>query len=339
MLYLTNSAFNAGGLRWFPRLATALLAVGVTTLSALNCNAETFPGKPIRIVNTVSAGGPAELIARIVGQKFTETWGQQVVVDSRPGASGIIGVEIAAHAAPDGYTLLLGSSMTMALAPQLRRTIPYDPFKDFVPVGMIVVSPFVLVAHPSLGARTVSEFVALAKAKPGFYNFGSLGAGSSAHLGGEQLKTRAGINILHIAYKGAAPAATALAAGEVHVLFNSAGSALPHVKAGRLVLLATGGTKRSPLSPDTPTVAETYPGFEVVSSYGLVAPAKTPREIVLKLNSEIGRALANQDIVDRLVAQGHEPRPGTPEDMRAYMQQEYAKWGKVIKDAGVKADE
>ena len=322
-------------------LATTARGGGAVALFALAsmCAAQSYPTKPIRIVHTVTAGGPAELIVRMVGQKLTEAWGQQVVVDSRPGAAGIIGMEIVARAAPDGYTLLLGSSMNMVFAPLLRRTIPYDPIRDFASVSMVVVSPFALVAHPSVAARSVNEFVALAKAKPGFFNFGSLGVGSTAHLGGEVLKMRAGIDIQQVAYKGAVPAVSALVAGEVHILFNSMGSALPQVKAGRLKLLATGGMKRSPLTPDTPTVSETFPGFEVVSSYGIVAPAKTPRAIVLKLNAEITRGLASQDMIERLVAQGHDPHPSTPEDMRGYTQDQLAKWGKIIKTIGIKTDE
>ena len=323
------------------RLTATARGFGMIALFALasNCTAQSYPNKPIRIVNTVAAGGPAELVARLVGQKFTEAWGQQVVVDSRGGAAGIIGAETVARAAPDGYTLLLGSSATMVFASLLRRTTPYDSLRDFAHVGMVVTSPMLLVAHPSVTARNLNEFVALAKAKPGFFNFGSLGTGSTAHLGGEQLKMHAGIDLQHIAYKGGMPAVTALVAGEVHVLFNSTATALPHVKSGRLKLLATGGTKRSPVIPDTPTVAESFPGFEVITWYGIVAPAKTPRAIVLKLNAEISRALASQDMIERLVAQGHEPNPGTPENMRDYMQRELGKWGKIIKAIGIKPDD
>jgi tripartite-type tricarboxylate transporter receptor subunit TctC len=320
-------------------LATAAVCA-LTLASAASVDAaQTFPTKPIRVVNTVAAGGAAEVMGRIVVQKMSETWGQQIIIDSRPGAAGTIGVEIVAHAAPDGYTMLLGSSMTMVLAPLIRRSIPYNTERDFVPVGMFVISPFVLVAHPSVAAKNLNEFVALAKAKPGYFNYGSLGIGSTAHLGAEQLKMRAGIDLQHIAYKGGGPAAAALASGEVHVLFNSMGSALPFVKTGRLTLLATGGPKRSPLVPDAPTVAETYPGLEVVTAYGLLAPAKTPREIVDKVNAETRRALANRDATERLIQQGHEPFPGTPEDMKGYLQGETGKWAKFIKATGIKSDD
>jgi len=304
-------------------------------IAAAGAAAQPYPNKPIRIINSVAAGGPAEVVARIVGQKLTESWGQQVVVDSRPGAGGMIGAEIALRAAPDGYTLLLGSGATMVFAPLLQPAIQYDPLKDFAHVSMVVLSPFLLVAHPSIGVKNVGELVALAKAKPGFLNFGMLGTGSTSHLGIELLKIQTGIDTQQIAYKGGAPAVTALVAGEIHVLFNSLASALPHVKSGRLALLATAGPRRSPLIPDTPTVAETYPGVEVVTWYSVLGPAKTPPEIVAKLNAEIKRALGSRDASDRLVQQGHEPHPSTPEYMREYIKSELGKWGKIIKTAGV----
>jgi tripartite-type tricarboxylate transporter receptor subunit TctC len=312
-------------------------AIALCVLASV-CSAQSYPNKPIRIINTTAAGGPAELVARLVGQKLTDAWGQQVVIDTRAGAGGIIGAEMAARAAPDGYTLLLGSGATMVFAPLLQPSIRYDPIKDFAQVSMVVLSPFVLVAHPSVAAKSVSELVRLAKAKPGFFNFGTLGTGSTAHLGCELLRMRAGIDVQQISYKGAVPAVAALVAGEVHLLFNSLATALPHVKAARLTLLATGGPQRSALIPETPTISETYPGVEVVTWYSILAPAKTPRDIVLKLNAEIARALANREMVDRLVSQGHDPHPSTPEQMREYTQRELAKWGKIIKEAGVKTD-
>ncbi|MCC6534120.1 MAG: tripartite tricarboxylate transporter substrate binding protein [Burkholderiales bacterium] len=312
-------------------------AVALAALSAASTlHAQGYPVRPIRIINTSAAGGPAELVARIVGQKLTEAWGQQAVVDSRGGAGGIIGAEIASRASPDGYTLLLGSGATMVFAPLLQPNIQYDPLKDFAHVSMVVLSPFVLVAHPSLGVKTVSDMVALAKAKPRQLNFGMLGVGSTSHLGIELLKIHSGIEVQQVAYKGGAPAATALVAGEIHLLFNSLASALPHVKAGRLTLLATAGPRRSPLIPEAPTVAETYPGVEVVTWYSVLAPAKTPADIVAKLNGEIRRALANREVIDRLVQQGHEPHASSPQEMRDYMRRELEKWGKIIKTAGVK---
>jgi len=299
-------------------------------------NAQSYPTKPIRVINTVAAGGPAEQVGRIVGQKLTEAWGQQIVIDSRPGAGGIIGAETAARANPDGYTLLLGSGATMVFATLLSPNIQYHPLKDFSHVSMVVLSPFLLVAHPSFGANTVPDMVAQVKSRPGQYNFGMLGTGSTSHLGIELLKIRAGIDVQQIAYKGGAPAVTALVGGEIHLLFNSLASSLPHVKAGRLTLLATAGPRRSPLIPDTPTVAETYPGVEVVSWYSILGPLRMPGAIVQKLNAEIGKALAHRETADRLIQQGHEPHPSTPEFMRQYIQSELDKWGKVLKSAGVK---
>ena len=243
-----------------------------------------------------------------------------------------------AHSAADGYTLLLGSGSSMVIAPQLQKRVGYEPLRDFTPVSIVVLAPFVLVAHTSVPAKTLAEFIAAAKANPGRYNFGSAGTGSTAHLGAEQLKMVAGIDMRHVPYKGALPAAADLAAGQIQVLFNSMATALPHVNAGRINLLATGATTRSPLIPNTPTIAETYPGFEVVTWYGIVAPAKTPRSLVLKLNSEIARAVASPDLIARFSGLGLDPHPGTPDEMGAYLKSEIDKWGKVIRAAGVKAE-
>ena len=297
-----------------------------------------YPNKPIRIINTTSAGGPAELIARLVGQKLTEQWAQQVVIDTRAGAAGTIGAEIVARAAPDGYTLLLGSGASMVIAPLVVKSVPYDPIRDFAQVSMVAISPFALVVHPSVGAKNVADLVAAAKAKPGQFNFGSTGVGSTSHLGGEQLKMLTGIDIRHVAYKGAVPAIADLVGGQIQILFNSMASALPQVKAGRLTLLATCGLTRSQLTPDTPVLAETWPGYEVVTWYGIVGPAKMPRTLVARLNEGVRNALTNADTVARFQAAGNTPAPSTPEAMVEYTRSEMAKFSKIIKAAGVKID-
>ena len=222
------------GVRQRCRLCVAAVAAWATSMPASHAqNTAHYPSKPLRIVSTVTAGGPAELVARIVGQRLTEQWGQQVVIDTRAGAAGTIGAEIVARAAPDGYTLLLGSGANMVIAPLVLKTIPYDPIRDFAQVSMVAISPFALVVHPSVGAKSVAELVSAAKAKPGQFNFGSTGVGSTSHLGGEQLKMLTGIDIRHVAYKGAVPAIADLVAGQIQILFNSMASALPQVKAGR----------------------------------------------------------------------------------------------------------
>jgi tripartite-type tricarboxylate transporter receptor subunit TctC len=322
-------------LRSFHWLALAITVVG---LSANLTHAQTYPAKPIRIINTVSAGGPADVIARIVAQKMTESWGQQVVVDTRPGAAGTIGAEIVARAAPDGYTLLLGSASTMVTAQLVQKSVPYDSLRDFAPVSMVVISPFALIVQPALGVKTAPDLVAAAKAKPGQFNFGSTGMGSTSHLGAEQLKMLTGIDIRHVAYKGAVPAVADLLGGQIHILFNSMASALPHAKSGRLTMLATCGATRSPLTPEMPTLSETWPGYEVVTWYSIAAPAKTPRALVMRLNAELHRILANPDAVARFLAGGNTPAPSTPEAMHDYTRNEIEKFRKLIKAAGLRFD-
>jgi tripartite-type tricarboxylate transporter receptor subunit TctC len=242
-----------------------------------------------------------------------------------------------AKARPDGYTLLLGSA-TLSISTSLYTKLNYDPIKDFAQVSMLAISPFALVIHPSVGAKTVADLVSAAKARPGALNFGSTGVGSTSHLGGEQLKMLTGIDIRHVAYKGAVPAIADLITGQIQILFNSMASALPQVKAGRLTLLATCGPTRSPLTPDTPTLAETWPGYEVVTWYSIVAPAKTPRPLVMRLNEGLRKALEHPETVSRFHAAGNTPAPSTPEAMVEYTRNEMAKFGKIIKAAGVKID-
>jgi tripartite-type tricarboxylate transporter receptor subunit TctC len=315
----------------------ALCAATLLSEAARAAATPTYPSKPLRVVSTVTAGGPAELVARIVGQKLTEQWGQQVVIDTRAGAAGTIGAEIVARAVPDGYTLLLGSGANMVIAPLVVKT-PYDPIRDFAQVSMVAISPFALVVHPSVGAKSVADLIAAAKARPGVFNFGSTGVGSTSHLGGEQLKMLTGIDIRHVAYKGAVPAVADLVGGQIQILFNSMASALPQVKAGRLILLATCGLTRSPLTPDTPILAETWPGFEVVTWYSIVSPAKMPRALVMKLNQGLHKALEHPDTIARFHASGNTPAPSTPEAMVEYTRSEMTKFSKIIKAAGVRID-
>jgi tripartite-type tricarboxylate transporter receptor subunit TctC len=312
-------------------LAVALLSAGCVL-------AQTYPARPIRLVIPYPAGGPTDFVGRLVSQKLSTFVGQQVVVDNRPGAGTIIGSELIARAAPDGYSLLFGTGGGTFLAPLILPKVPYEPLKDFAPVAMLVQSPQVLVVHPSVPANSVRELVALAKAKPGSLNFASVGTGTSPHLGGELLQALSGTKIVHVPYKGTAPAMTDLIAGQVHLMFSSMPTVLAHVKAGRLRLIGTGGTKRSAVIPDTPMISETVPGFELVTWYGIFAPARTPAAIVKRLNGEIANVLKDGDVREKLEAQGLEPTIMTPEELKRYTEQDVSRWSKLIKSAGIKAD-
>jgi tripartite-type tricarboxylate transporter receptor subunit TctC len=299
--------------------------------------AQNYPVRPIRLVIPYPPGGPTDFVGRTVGQKLTEFMGQQVVVDNRPGAATVIASELVARAAPDGYTLLFGTGGGTFLAPLIVPNVPYDPRRDFAPVGMLVVSPQVLVVHPSVAANSVGELIALAKAKPGALNFASVGTGTSPHLGGELFKALAGIDVVHVPYKGTAPAMTDLLAGRVQFMFTSMPTVLAHVKGGKLKLLATGGTKRSPVIAATPPIAETLPGFELVTWYGIFAPARTPAEIVSRLNGAIGKALADPEVRKRFGAQGLETVTMTPQELRKYTERELDRWTRLVERAGIKA--
>ena len=317
-------------MRW--SLAFLLLFV------AQSVAAQSYPSRPIRLVIPYPPGGPTDFVGRIVGQKISQSLGQQVVVDNRPGAGTIIGSELVARAAPDGYTVLFGTGGGTFLAPLMLSKVPYDPHRDFAPVTMLVQSPQVLVVHPSVPANSVPELVALAKAKPGSLNFASVGTGTSPHLGGELFQSLAAIKIVHVPYKGTAPAMTDLIAGQVHMMFTSMPTVLAHVKAGRLRLLGTGGTKRSAVIPDTPPIADTLSGFELVTWYGIFVPARTPDAVVRKLNTDIVKALGDPEVRDKLAAQGLEPTPMTPEELKRYTTQDSSRWARLIKAAGIKGE-
>jgi tripartite-type tricarboxylate transporter receptor subunit TctC len=291
------------------------------------------------MVVTYPPGGNTDLVGRALAQKLSEAVGQQVVVDNRGGAGGILGTLITMQAAPDGYTIMLGTSAGMVINPLLVKPLAYDPVRDFAPVSMVVIVPQLLVTNPQLPAKNVRELIALAKAKPGNLNAGSSGIGTPNHLGTELLKWLANVNIVHVPYKGGAPALTDLIGGQIQMAFSSVPAVLPHIRAGRLNALGVGSAKRSPALPNIPTIAEAgVPGYEYTTWYGIFAPARTPPAIVSRLNSEIVKVLNAPDLNERFVSQGGDPEPTTPDELRRYMAAESVKWAKTIKAAGLKFD-
>jgi tripartite-type tricarboxylate transporter receptor subunit TctC len=315
-----------------------LCALAAAASSAFAADVAQYPTKPVRLIVPFTPGGSADVPARLLAGALTASTGQQVVVDNRAGASGILAGEITAKAAPDGYTILLGSIGMLTILPNLRKSLPYDPEKSFAPVSLLTATPTIVVVNPKLSANTLKELIALAKAKPGTISFGSSGNGSSTHLSGELFKSMAGVDLIHVPYKGAAPAVVDLLAGQILLGFDTLAS-LVYVKAGRLKALAISTATRSPLLPDVPTVAEAgVPGYETSSWNGIVVPAGTPKAIVSRLNAEIFKALAIADVHDRMQANGNTPKPTTPEAFGAVIRGERARWGKVIRDAHIQVE-
>jgi tripartite-type tricarboxylate transporter receptor subunit TctC len=311
-------------------------------LAALSCaapvQAQAYPSKPIRIVVPFTPGGFNDQLARVVGHKLTERWGQPVVVDNRPGGGTVIGTDLVAKAPADGHTLLV-VSFAFAVLPSLQSRLPYDTVKDFAPIVLAASTPNFLVTAPGLAARSVKELLALAKAKPGSLNYGSGGNGTSPHLCMELFKSMAGVDLVHIPYKGSAPAVAALLGNQVDVMFDNAPNVLPQVKAGKLRALAVSSVKRSAIAPKLPTIAETgVPGFDVEVWFGIVAPAGTPKDVLSKLNIEINRILRLAEVAASFRRQGVEPVGGTPGQLSAHVQSQIARWAKVVKDAGVHLD-
>ena len=317
----------------------ALLCLGAAAHSPAAAQPTAYPTKPIRLVVPFTPGGSTDILARAIGQELTKAWGQSVIVDNVPGAGGAIGADKVAKAAPDGYTLLMGHIGTLAVNPSLYPKLPYDPVKDFAPVAWVARVPNVLVVHPSVPAKNVQELVALAKAKPGQLNYGSGGNGSAANLATEYFKLQTGVAMVHIPYKGTAPAVTDLIGGQIQVLFTGAPAVIGHVKSGQLRALAVSSPKRLDALPDLPTVAESgYKDFEADQWYGVVAPAGTPREIIGKLNAQINLALNSPELKARLASEGAVATPGTPEAFGALIVREIARWKPVITSGRVKAD-
>lgn len=319
-----------------------LAAIGLVLACALSAGpaaAQTYPTKPARIVVAFPPGAAADLVSRLVAQKLSEMWGHQVLVDNRGGASGTIGTDAVAKSPADGYTMLMGTMGNLAANAALFPNLPFNLERDFAPVTLAAMVHFVMVVHPSLPVKTVKEFIEYAKARPGQLNYASSGAGGLPHLGAELFKSLAGVNLVHVPYKGSAPAITDLIGGQVSMAIDNLPVALPHIKAGKLRALAVTGPRRVPVLPDTPTMGEAgLAGYELTNWLGLVVPAGTPRDIVLRIHADAVKALKMPDVRERLLGMATEPVGSTPEELGALMKSETAKWAKVIKDAGITAE-
>jgi len=305
--------------------------------SAAQTSAAPYPNKPIRMIAPSGAGGPVDVICRAVSQGLGEVLGQQLVVENRVGAAGLIGTETVVKSAPDGYTLLFCFSGPLAIVPNLNPNTPYDPQRDLVAISQVAAAPYVLLVHPSVPAKSVKQLVTLAKSRPGKMNFGSGGTGVGIHMAGELFKVAAGVNIVHVPYKGAAPAMTALMAGEVDMMFNGMSPAIPHIKSGRVRALAVGGAKRSSLLPELPTVKEAGFEFNTEGWYGILAPRGTPPAIITRLHEATVRALAGPELKGILAKMAVETVGSLPADFARQIRDESALWAKVIKAAGIKA--
>ncbi len=321
------------------KMSMAALLLPLCAAVAGDVIAQAYPAKPIRFVVGFGAGGGNDLIARILSRKLTDSLGQQVIVDNRPGGAGIVAAVMTAKAPPDGYTLFAGSISTLATNVSMHVKLPYDPLRDFAPITTTTLSPYLFAVNPAVQATTLKEFIALAKAAPRKINYGSAGSGGGNHLSQEMFKFMAGIDMVHVPYKGAAEQVTALIAGEVQMSCIQVQVALTQARAGRLRALAITGAQRQAIAPHVPTVAEAgVPGYEATSWQGVVVPAGTPDAIVRRLHGEIARALQSQEVTERLVAEGTAIGGITPEAFAAYIRSEIAKWAKVVKMSGARAD-
>jgi tripartite-type tricarboxylate transporter receptor subunit TctC len=298
-----------------------------------------YPNRPVKLVIPFPPGGPLDIIGRLIAQKASEDWGQSVVVDNRPGAGGNIGADLVAKSPADGYTILMGALSTHAVNPSLYAKMPYDATKDFAPISLVAITPNVLVVNASLPVSSAKEFIAYAKANSGKLSFGSGSNGSAGHLAGELFKVDTKTDIVHVPYKGGAPATQALLAGDTQFMFDNLANAMPHVKAGKLKALAVTTAERSKLAPDLPTMAEAgLPGFDISTWFGLFAPAGTPKDVIAKWNAEVVKILNSPDMRERLTAQGAESAPTTPEQFAALIQSEIPKYARIVKISGAKVD-
>jgi tripartite-type tricarboxylate transporter receptor subunit TctC len=319
--------------------AAGALAVGGATGALAQGAPGAYPVRPIRLIEPFPPGGGSNMVARLISQKLTEALGYAVVVDSRPGAGGSMGTDLAAKAQPDGYTLVVGTASTMVINPNMMK-VAYHPVRDFAPVALATTIPLIIVVHPSVAAKSLRELTAVARARPAQLNFGSSGPGTISHLAGELFKVVTKCDHVHVPYKGGGPALIELLGGQVQVTFNNMLSALPHVRADKLRALAVTGAQRSSAAPEVPTALESgVPGYVVLQWNGFFAPIGTPRAVIARLNAEIDRALAEKEMRERLAGEGAEVGGGTPERLGAFVAAEYAKWGKVIRVAGIRGQD
>jgi tripartite-type tricarboxylate transporter receptor subunit TctC len=319
-------------------MLAALIVTGSFAASA--SAADTYPTKPIRFIVPSAAGSGTDIIARILGQRLSERWGQPVIIDDRDGAGGVIGTELAARAPADGYTLYMGFTGPLAVSPALTKKLPYDPIRDFAPVSLIDASPVVLVVNPSVPANSVEELIALAKARPGTLNFGSAGNGTIGHMSGELLKTMSGIHMVHIGYKSVSQALTDVIGGQLQLLFHVATAVVPHVKAGKLRALGVTSLKRWSILPELPTIAESgVPGYESTVWHGILVPAKTPPQIVAKVHDEVaGTIIKTREVRAAFAAQWIEPLGTRPQEFARFLKADIERSAKIVKDAGIRTE-
>ena len=323
---------------WLRPCAIACLAFLAHDTLAARPSAAAYPERPIRVIVPFAPGGGLDITARLIGQALTDKWGQNLVVDARPGAATIVGTEIASKALPDGYTILMITT-TFAINPSLYKKLPYDPLRDFTPVTQLNSQPNIVVVNPTLQASSVKDLIAMAKTKRGELTFASPGAGSAPHLSGELFQRMAGVQMIHVPYKGIPPAVTDVLGGRVTMLFTTTISAAPHIKSGKLRALALTSAKRLPSMPDVPTIGETIPGYQAEAFQGVVAPAGVPRAIVDKLAGDIGAVVKSREIGERFQADGAVAVGSSPQQFAAFLKSEMQKWGKVIKDAGIQLEQ
>ena len=318
--------------------SAAAAIIGGTPLASV-VHAQAYPAKPIRMIVPFAPAGPNDVIGRIVGQKLTETWGQPVVIENRGGSGGTIGVDAGAKSPPDGYTLIMGGSSNLAVAPSLYAKLPYDPQHDLAPVSNVAFVPYVVTVNPRVPAKSMKDLVAIARTKPGFLNYGSSGAGSMSSLAAELINSAGGTRIVHVPYKGTAPAVTAMVSGEIDMMVADLSAVAGHAKAGKLRMLAAAGSRRTRAAPDLPTVAEAgLKGYAVDAWFGIVVPAKTPADIVAKLSSAVAAAVKSPDVRGRFDQLGYDPIGDTSSEFAATIKADIAKFAKIIKAAGIKIE-